>query len=255
MQPTVGLQQSTNWLRFRRLVSGSAVVITVAGVFGAARAQEHVSPAGDGTPSAADHQPAREGMAKEGSAVGDGSNTKSRDTDRGGGDDREGGFDGDRGDFDGDYGAVPRVNLTPAEMAKGAAGILREMDDSRTAVAKMLDKAREDRDVVKVLCLDDKASQMESARAAAGERSESLQDAVAAQDTELAVHAYTILLVLQDRFSQLSSEANQCIGVEAGFIADSEVTWGVDPGIPEEPTNFPANDLNSIPPDCVSCVL
>jgi len=147
------------------------------------------------------------------------------------------------------------VQLSPQEMAKEATKILEGMDAAQRDVGKMLAKAKEERDVVKVLCLEDKVSQMELARKAAGERSESLNEAVGSQDKELATHAYTILVVLKERVAQLSAEANQCIGVEAGFVGDSRVSVDIDPNIPEDPSDYPENPIITVPPGCVSCVL
>ncbi|HNT00333.1 MAG TPA: hypothetical protein PLJ27_10855 [Polyangiaceae bacterium] len=145
--------------------------------------------------------------------------------------------------------------LSMDEMAKEAKSILRAMDADLVVVSKMLGKAREERDIVKVLCLEDKLSQMEVTRKNAGERSESLQGAVRAQDKELAKHAFTLLTVLKERMAQLSAEANQCIGVEAGFVGDSQVTVDVDPTLPEDPSEYPSSPIIMIPPSCVSCVL
>jgi hypothetical protein len=131
------------------------------------------------------------------------------------------------------------VQLTPQEMAKEATKILGGMDTAQRDVGRMLEEAKEERDVVKVLCLDDKLSQMGIARRAAGERSQSLSDAVG----------------LNDQVTQLSAEANQCIGVEAVFVGDSRVSVDIDPNIPEDPSGYPENPIITVPPGCVSCVL
>jgi len=64
----------------------------------------------------------------------------------------------------------PETVLTPAEMEASAKEIIARMETEHKAVNKVLDKSKEERDVVKVLCLDDKSGQMESARTAANER-------------------------------------------------------------------------------------
>ncbi len=147
------------------------------------------------------------------------------------------------------------VQLSPEEMAKEAATILSDMDSAAQNVRKMLAKAREERDVVKSLCLDDKLTQMDVTRRSAGERVDALRQATARQDRELATHEYTILVVLKERVAQLSAEANQCIGVEAGFVGDSKVTVDIDPNLPsEDPSEYPYNPIITVPPGCVSCV-
>jgi len=51
-----------------------------------------------------------------------------------------------------------------------------------------------------------------------------------------------ILQVLKDRVDQLVKEANQCIGEEAGFIGESQVSLQVDPNIPDNNTDQLGND-------------
>lgn len=147
------------------------------------------------------------------------------------------------------------IQLSPEEMSQEADKILNGMDVATKNVRNMLAKAREQRDVVKALCLDDKLTQMDVTRRSAGERAEALEQAVSRQDKELATHEYTILVVLKERIQQLSAEANQCIGVEAGFVGESKVTVDIDPNLPaEDPSEYPENPIITVPPGCVSCV-
>jgi hypothetical protein len=151
--------------------------------------------------------------------------------------------------------ATREVQLAPQEMAQEATKILEGMDAARRGVGRMLEEAKEERDVVKALCLEDKLSQMDIARRAAGDRSQSLGESVRLNDQELATHAYSILVVLNERVAQLSAEANQCIGVEAAFVGDSRVSVDIDPNIPDDPSGYPENPIITAPPGCVSCVL
>lgn len=147
------------------------------------------------------------------------------------------------------------VQLSPEEMSQEAGRIIAGMETSTRNVRKMLAQAREQRDVVKALCLDDKLTQMDVARRSADERAEALEQAVSRQDKELATHEYTILVVQKERVEQLAAEANQCIGVEAGFVGDTKVIVDIDPNLPgEDPSEFPENPIVTVPPSCVSCV-
>lgn len=146
------------------------------------------------------------------------------------------------------------VQLSPEEMGQEADKILAGMETAASNVRKLLAKAREQRDVVKALCLDDKLTQMDVTKRSAGERSSALRQAVARQDKELASHEYTILVVLKERVQQLSAEANQCIGVEAGFVGETKVTVDIDPNLPsDDPSEYPENPVITVPPGCVSC--
>ncbi len=146
------------------------------------------------------------------------------------------------------------VKLTPDEQLKSADSVWGRIDNAANTVRKQLEQARAQRDVVKSLCLNDKLTQIDVAARSGRDRREALRQAVSRQDSELANHEYTIMMVLKDRTDQLMAEANQCIGEEAGFVGETRVTMTVDPNIPrDDPAQYPENPVISIPPSCASC--
>ena len=106
----------------------------------------------------------------------------------------------------------------PAQMLASAKAILPAMDRSALVVRRQLTAAREQKDVVKALCLNDKLNQIDLASRTATDRVGDLESAANANDVERARHQYTVVQVLKDRVSTLVSEANQCIGEETGFV-------------------------------------
>jgi hypothetical protein len=162
-------------------------------------------------------------------------------------------------------GVTRQVNLSPAEELAQTDAFLARMDTARTAVRRQLETARGQRDVVKTLCLNDKLNQIDVAIRSARERRQSLETAATRNDVDLANHEFTILSVLRQRTDQLTAEANQCIGQEAGFVGESAVTSTIDPNLPQQdPSEYPVNkypvngspvsDLVVEPPACTSCV-
>jgi len=146
------------------------------------------------------------------------------------------------------------VQLSPEEMGQEADKILAGMETAGSNIRKMLAEARKLRDVVKALCLDDKLTQVDVTKRSATERIVALKQAIARQDKELSTHEYTIMVVLKDRVAQLSAEANQCIGVEAGFVGETKVTVDIDPNLPaDDPSEYPENPIITVPPLCASC--
>jgi hypothetical protein len=155
---------------------------------------------------------------------------------------------------DASAGLSRQVNLSPAEQLAQSDTFLARMDGSRTAVRRQLETARSQRDVVKTLCLNDKLNQIDVAIRSSRERRQGLELAANRRDADLANHEFTILIVLRQRTEQLTAEANQCIGQEAGFIGDSAVTATIDPNLPrEDPSAYPTNDIIVDPPGCSSC--
>jgi hypothetical protein len=137
---------------------------------------------------------------------------------------------------------------TPAAMLTSAKATLPAMDRSALVVRRQLTQAREQKDVVKALCLNDKLNQIDLAIRTAQDRVSGLENAVAANDAERSRHQYTVVQVLKDRVTTLVSEANQCIGEETGFVGESAVTVEVE-GVPDtDPSEYPNNPLVSQPP-------
>jgi hypothetical protein len=144
---------------------------------------------------------------------------------------------------------APEPELTPAQMLTQARGFLPPMDRAASVVRKQLQLAREQKDVVKALCLNDKLNQIDLATRTATDRVSGLEAAVNANDAERSKHQYTVILVLRDRVNILVSEANQCIGEDVGFVGDSNVTMEIDPDIPDtDPSGFPEDPIVSDPP-------
>jgi len=155
---------------------------------------------------------------------------------------------------DASVGLSRQVTLSPAEQLAQSDTFLARMEGARTSVRRQLETARSQRDVVKTLCLNDKLNQIDVAIRSARERRQGLEIAVNRRDVDLSNHEFTILTVLRQRTEQLTAEANQCIGQEAGFIGESAVTATIDPGLPQEdPSEYPVNDIVIEPPACSSC--
>jgi hypothetical protein len=155
---------------------------------------------------------------------------------------------------DASAGLSRQVTLSPAEQLAQSSTYIARMDGARTSVRRQLETARSQRDVVKTLCLNDKLNQIDVAIRSARERRQGLELAVNRRDADLSNHEFTILTVLRQRTEQLTAEANQCIGQEAGFIGDSAVTATIDPNLPkDDPSEYPVSDIIIEPPACSSC--
>lgn len=142
-------------------------------------------------------------------------------------------------------------DLGPQQMKAQAQTFLPQMDQSAQTVRRQLEQSRESRDVVKVLCLNDKLNQIDVAIRAARDRMPALNAALDKSDTENSRHEFAVLQVLRDRVRTLVQESNQCIGEEAGFVGESKVIVNIDPGIPSnDQTVLPSqtDTIISLPP-------
>lgn len=149
-----------------------------------------------------------------------------------------------------------QVNLSIPEQLEAGSTYLNRMESIRATVSRDLEEARQQRDVVKTLCLNDKLNQLDVALRSGGERYRALEVAAKRGDQDLTSHEFTILTVLHQRSQQLDAEAKQCIGKEVGFVGESSIRVDIEPGMPDEDvTEGP--DLNVVPspPDCASCFM
>jgi hypothetical protein len=150
-----------------------------------------------------------------------------------------------------------RVVLTPEQQVAEAENVVAFAANASQTVARRLQSARMQHDVVKVLCLNDKLSQVDVAGKSAQERRTAHAAAVGRHDAELATHEFTILTVLRQRVEQLMTEANQCIGEEAAYTGATTTFTTVDPNLPPEepptfnpiePVNVPSPPVEVAPP-------
>jgi hypothetical protein len=157
---------------------------------------------------------------------------------------------------DAQVGFQKKAQLTPAQQVTEAGNQITRMEQTASAIRRQLEEARAERDVVKVLCLNDKLSQADVAIRSAKDRQQSLQLSASRNDAELSNHEFTILTVLRQRGDQLSAEANQCIGEPVAVIGETITTPHIDPTLPpDDDTQYSPTDpgIVSLPPDCTTC--
>jgi hypothetical protein len=149
-----------------------------------------------------------------------------------------------------------QVNLSIPEQLEAGTAYLNRMESIRSNVSRDLEEARQQRDVVKTLCLNDKLNQLDVALRSGGERYRALESAAKRGDQDLTSHEFTILTVLHQRSQQLDAEAKQCIGKEVGFVGESSIRVDIEPGMPDEDvTDGPDFSVVVTPPDCASCYM
>jgi len=149
---------------------------------------------------------------------------------------------------DAQVGFQQRAQLTPQEEVAQADGLIVRMEAAAATVRRQLEQARQQRDVVKTLCLNDKLSQVDVAVRSAQDRKGSLVAAAQRNDAELSNHEFTILTVLRQRAEQLTAEANQCIGEEAAFAGETRTTTTIDPTLPSsDETQYPPVEPGLVP--------
>ncbi len=144
-------------------------------------------------------------------------------------------------------GEVDEANLSVSGRLDRGKRFVTLIERAAQSIQRQLQEARKDRDVVRVLCLNDKLNQVDVALRSAQDRLGALTAAADRNDKDRAKHEYTVLEVLNDRVRVLVNESNQCVGEETGFIGEAEVSVTVDPNLPDPDTGFGA-DFTALPP-------
>lgn len=130
--------------------------------------------------------------------------------------------------------------LAPNEQVDRAKEFVAGVERAAESIQRQLQSARKDRDVVRVLCLNDKLNQVDVALRSARDRMSALNAAADRKDADRSRHEYTVLEVLRDRVRALVEESSQCVGEETGFIGEAEVSVSIDPNLPAGDTGFGA---------------
>lgn len=134
--------------------------------------------------------------------------------------------------------------LTPQQQLRSATRTVEEMTVVRRTVSQMLDRANQERDIIKVNCLNDKLTQIDVAIRSAREHVDLLQTAVSVNNDNQRNHEYSLVLIYQQRVRALDVEARQCVGEEAaGFGEGTEIGVRVAPTIPTEDVDLVPGDL------------
>lgn len=146
--------------------------------------------------------------------------------------------------------AAPR---SPEQILAESQATLDRMEAAADNIGRQLRQAREEKDVVRILCLDDKLNQMNVAARSAADRVTSIEAAVTSGNAERAQHDDAVLGALSERADELVTEANQCIGAETGVLGKTKLQLIVDPTIPKTDTAAPPiSSVVSTPPVAAS---
>ncbi len=153
-----------------------------------------------------------------------------------------------------------KSDKSPKEVLEEALFTVDRMEATADNISRMLRAAREQKDVVKTLCLDDKLNQIDVAVRSANDRLAIIQAAVNGDSTQRLEHDDAVLGALGNRAQELAVEANQCIGEEGGIVSDAELDVVVDPALPEgevaqSPTGTGVTAVVSAPPQAASPTL
>lgn len=135
------------------------------------------------------------------------------------------------------------ANLSGPDQVREANAIVEEVQRIRRQVSDLLDTARQDRDIIKINCLNDKLTQIDVTLRSAREHQELLSTAVSTSNDGQRNHEFTLMTIYRGRSTGLEVEARQCIGEGNGtFDQGSTVQVRVSNSITNQDTTLLESD-------------
>lgn len=143
--------------------------------------------------------------------------------------------------------------LTAEEQLSQAQGYIAKMKSIQSNVSKLAGKARKDKDIIKLNCVNDKLIQIKGHLNLAERSRDNLKVAAQRNDDGARNHEFAKLTITYQKVTVLGQEAEACIGEDISFVGATRVDVEVDPNVPQEdPTEMPEPPLPIVRPPLAS---
>lgn len=131
------------------------------------------------------------------------------------------------------------ITLTPQETLSQAKDYYKKMQETQRRVTLLQSKAKKDKDMVKLNCVNDKLTQLKGHMTVADQSMSSLGVQIANQNDTERQHEFTRMTILYQKVVTLGTEAEQCIGEDVSFVGATQVDVEIDPSIPPADPTIP----------------
>ena len=142
--------------------------------------------------------------------------------------------------------AQPVAEMSPREMLAESERRIEEMQSVLARAVAVQQVAREQKDVIRLNCVNDKLLRIEQLLDIAEAARNELVEAVAAGDGEASLHQYSQVGIAHEKVTALREEAEACVGEELVFLGPTSVDVDAPPVV-DDPTNQPPFDLPGPP--------
>jgi hypothetical protein len=151
-----------------------------------------------------------------------------------------------------DFGQASK--LSDSEKIDKASSYLGEMKDVLSAVLDLLKDARDEKDVIKLNCINEKLTSIKGLIRISEQADITLQEAVAKGERDTATHEFHKIAISHQKIKILKTEAEQCVGELAFAVGKTTVEVEVDKDVvPEQdPTKVELPETEIIRPPAAS---
>jgi hypothetical protein len=115
------------------------------------------------------------------------------------------------------------------------------MKEVLSRVLKHLEEARDERDVVKLNCVNEKLTAVKGLLKISEQADVTMQEALARRDTEVSAHEFDKINIAQRKTEQLLAESEACVGELAVYAGDTQVEVVLE----DVPTTDPTRNTGS----------
>ncbi|MBW2736275.1 MAG: hypothetical protein JRH20_28135 [Deltaproteobacteria bacterium] len=144
--------------------------------------------------------------------------------------------------------------LTVAEQLTQSQNYLTKMKVVQARAEKLAKRARTDKDLIKLNCVNDKLIRIKGSLRVAEGNGNTLRIAASRNDDGARNHEFSKLTILFQKVTVLGQEAEACIGEEITYVGKAKVTVEIDPEVLKagDPTTEPPPPLPVIRPPIAS---
>ena len=132
------------------------------------------------------------------------------------------------------------ADITDADMLAEAEAVEGRATRLSSRMMRMLDESRQDRDIIRVTCLNAKLTETHATQSSIEARAAAVRESINSGDSSRRNHEYTVLSVLGQNLNRLEQEANQCVGADVYETGSTRVETEIADGTPDE-------DISDIP--------
>jgi hypothetical protein len=128
--------------------------------------------------------------------------------------------------------AAPQApTMSGAQMEAQGREYRAEIQSIQVQIQAQVEQAKSDKDVIRLNCLLDKLTQVKANGNIMDQTLQTLQEAVARQDTNTQLHEYTRVTIVHQKVQVLRTEADACVGSETNYVGPTKVVVTVPPGL------------------------
>lgn len=136
------------------------------------------------------------------------------------------------------------ANLSGPEQEAWAERQLESMRQLSRRVQRMLDQARQERDIIKIGCLNNKLTELNATIRSFESVMQRHHDAIQSRNEERRDHHFRIMMILAERARSMRVEAEGCVGGTDVVFSRTDVEVTIDPSITtDDTTEFPEDDF------------